>query len=80
MADDTSGNTPLHNAAYLGNQQTVRDLLTSHKYELNCTNSEDKTPLHLACTRGHVDIVRTLLLSEFGADINSRDIVIIIPH
>ena len=71
MAADTTGNTPLHTAAYHGHQQTVRDLLASHKYEVNCTNSEDKTPLHLACNKGHIDVVRTLC--TFGADVNSRD-------
>ena len=73
MAADTSGNTPLHIAASCGHQQTVRDLLASHKYEVNCVNSQHRTPLHLACTGGHVDTVRTLLLLEFGADVNSRD-------
>ena len=72
MAADTSGNTPLHIAAYHGHHQTVRNLLASHKYEVNCVNSRHRTPLHLACIGGHVDIVRTLL-SEFGADVNSRD-------
>ena len=72
MAADTTGNTPLHIAAYHGYQQTVRDLLASHEYEVNCTNSNDKTPLHLACHMGHLAIVRTLLC-EFGADVNSQD-------
>ena len=72
MAADSSGNTPLHIAASRGHQRTVRDLLTSHKYEVNCVNSRHRTPLHLACIGGHVDIVRTLLC-EFGADVNSRD-------
>ena len=71
MAADTSGNTPLHIAAAHGHQRTVRDLLTSHKYEVNCVNSKHKTPLHLACIMEHIDIVRTLLC-EFGADINAR--------
>ena len=72
MATDTSGDTPLHIAASCGHQQTVRDLLTSHKYEVNCTNTKYRTPLHLACFKGHIDTVRTLLL-EFGADVNSKD-------
>jgi len=72
MATDTTGNTPLHNAADLGHRQRVRDLLASPEYEVNCTNSEDETPLHLACNKGHLSIVRTLLC-EFGADVNSQD-------
>ena len=72
MAADTSGNTPLHIAASRGHQQTVRNLLTSHKYEVNCTNTKHRTPLHLACFKGHIDIVRTLLC-EFGADVNAQD-------
>ena len=72
MAADTSGSTPLHIAAAHGHQRTVRELLTSHKYEVNCVNSQHRTPLHLACYHGHIDIVRTLLW-EFGADVNSRD-------
>ena len=71
MAADTSGNTPLHIAASCGHQQTVRDLLTSHKYEVNCMDSKHRTPLHLACYQGHIDTVRTLLC-EFGADANAR--------
>ena len=71
MATDTSGNTPLHIAASRDHQQTVRDLLASHKYELNCRNSHRRTPLHLACFGGHIDTVRTLC--EFGAYVNPRD-------
>jgi len=70
MATETSGNTPFHIAANLGDQKTVRDLLASHEYAVNCTNSKDETPLHLACNRGHLAIVRTLLF-EFSADVNS---------
>ena len=51
MAADTTGNTPLHIAAYYGHQQTVRDLLASHEYEVNCTNSEDETPLQACHTQ-----------------------------
>ena len=72
MATDTSGDTPLHIAAYHGHQQTVRDLLTSHKYEVNCVNSHHRTPLHFACFGGQIDTVRTLLC-EFRADINAQD-------
>ena len=72
MAADTSGNTPLHIAASRGHQQTVRDLLTSHKYEVNCVGSHHRTPLHFACIGGHIDTVRTLLC-EFGADMNAQD-------
>ena len=72
MAADTSGNTPLHIAAYHGHQQTVRDLLTSHKYDANCVNTKHRAPLHLACFGGNIDTVKTLLC-EFGADINARD-------
>ena len=73
MAADTSVDTPLHIAAYRDHQQTVRNLLTSHEYEVNCMDSENRTPLHLACIEGHVDIVRTLLC-EFGANVK------IVPH
>ena len=72
MATDTSSNTLLHIAAYHGHQQTVRDLLTSHKYEVNCVNSHHRAPLHLACIGGHIDTVRTLLC-EFGAYVTPRD-------
>ena len=71
MAADTSGNTPLHIAASHGHQQTVRKLLTSHKHEVNCLDSEYRPLLHLACYQGHTDIVRTLLC-EFGMDVNAR--------
>ena len=72
MAADTSGDTPLHIAAYHGHQQRLRDLLTSHKYDVNCVNSEHRTPLHFACIGGHIDTVRTLLC-EFGAYVTPRD-------
>ena len=67
MATDSTGNTPLHIAANLGDRQTVRDLLASHKYEVNCTNSKDKTPLHLACNRGHlsIDMQDSMLTMDF---------------
>ena len=71
MAADTSGNTPLHIAAYHGHQQRLTKLLASHKYDVNCVNSQHTTPLHFACFGGHIDTVRTLLC-KFGADINAR--------
>ncbi len=62
----------LHKAAFVGDQQLVRQLLDSGEYDVNCRNQEDETPLHLAFYRGHLDTVR-LLLSEYGADINARN-------
>jgi ankyrin repeat protein len=55
--------TPLHVAAYLGNEEVVR-LLIQNKAEINARNMDNKTPLELAIFRGNE--TTAAMLSDFG--------------
>ena len=57
----------LHDAAYSGDMEKVREILECGKCTVNCTNSIGWTPLHWACFRGNMHMVR-VLISEFKAD------------
>ena len=57
----------LHDAAYSGDMDKVREILKYGKCTVNCTNSIGWTPLHWACFRGNMHMVR-VLISEFKAD------------
>lgn len=66
---DAHGNTPLHQAAYNGQSEIIRTLLTSSSKEmLDATNDGGQTPLILACMQGNLMIVNLLL--DAGADAN----------
>ena len=73
MAVSTTAATPLHNAAWSGDVDKVRELLEHAKYDVNCTDSNGWTPLHYACHKGHFDIVK-MLISEFNSDINMQNV------
>ncbi len=60
---------PLHDAAYRGNVEKVRELVSSG-IPVDSLNSEGATPLHWAAFKGHEDVARILLNS--GADVNAR--------
>ncbi len=68
---DKDKNSPIHNAAYLGNLEIVDLLLKKGAASLNEGNYRGQTPLHLACERGHPGVVTRLL--EAGADVEARD-------
>ena len=57
--------TALHTAAILGNQSLLQ-LLLSHRADVNSKNRSGGTPLHMASQEGHLASVVTLL--QAGAD------------
>ena len=61
--------TPLHWAAYLGEQSLVR-LLVSRGAELESEDPWYSTPLYLAAEQGHLEIVKNL--AELGSEVNVR--------
>lgn len=67
---DKDGQTPLHNAAYLGHV-AVAKLLLEHGADIHARDNANWTPLHDAASGGHVDVVKLLL--EHGADPNIKD-------
>ncbi|XP_065340589.1 serine/threonine-protein phosphatase 6 regulatory ankyrin repeat subunit C isoform X2 [Cloeon dipterum] len=57
-----SGMTPLHLAAYSGNEGVVRLLLNSAGVQVESATTENGyNPLHLACFGGHIAVVGLLL-------------------
>ena len=44
----------MHEAASMGDHETLEDLVTSGRFDVNMKDPEwqDKTPLHWACARG----------------------------
>ena len=64
------GETPLHQAAQSGNEQTVRVLLT-HGADVNARSMYNgQSPLHLAAANGNPAVLALLL--AHGADIGAR--------
>lgn len=66
---DADNNTLLHQAAKLGNEQTV-SLLLNKKANPNATNNKNKTPLHMAAKTGNSKIVAALIASK--AKVNAK--------
>ena len=58
--------TPLHWAAFSGNENIVDYLLADSKCELDSKDEDLQTPLHLAVLNGEGKIIRKLLIA--GAD------------
>ena len=55
---DSSGNIPLHLAAYCGHSEAVKILLKVGRLEACMTKDEDGiTPFHYAVFNGHVEVV-----------------------
>jgi ankyrin repeat protein len=69
MHRDNCGWTPLHEAAYAGNERIVRMLLDYGSNVNECDN-EGKTSLYYASQEGHLDIVRMLV--DNGAHVEQR--------
>ena len=64
-ATDMSGNTLLHFAAQLGNDELAR-LVVKHRINLDARNSDGRTALHLAFAFGHDSLGEYLTVE--GAD------------
>jgi ankyrin repeat protein len=68
-AADDLGATPLHDAVWLGQLETVRSLVAGGA-DVNARHLEGgSTPLHFAAAQGRAEIA--LLLIEHGADVNA---------
>ena len=65
---DIHGNTPLHQAVFNGQSETVRILLSTSDDMLNIPNDEGETPLIIACMKGNLIVAK--LLIDAGADVN----------
>lgn len=65
------GNTPLHVAAFYGNEESFSTLISSNSGDKNMTNSAKQTALHLAAENGHVTAVQALM--DYGLDPNAID-------
>jgi ankyrin repeat protein len=75
-ASDKYGETPLHIASYMGNEEMVK-LLLEFDGNPNSKNFKMETPLHLAALKGIMNIVSILLdynanihaMTEFGTSV-----------
>lgn len=65
---DAHGNTPLHQAVFNGQSETVRALLTASNGMLNTPNDEGETPLIIACMKGNLTVAKLLITA--GANVN----------
>lgn len=72
-AQDTHGNTPLHNASYHNSVASVKLLLAQigSKEALTLRTCEGDTALDYACSNGHLEVAKVLVAA--GADINAQD-------
>ena len=64
------GNTPLHTAAFDGNQSDARTLLAQGA-SVNARNDFGHRPLHSAARQGQLDVAEMLL--SHGAEVDARD-------
>ncbi len=69
-ASDNNGWTPLHTAAYHGQEEIVRILLAANS-DVNARNKSEETPLHLAAKWPQDRVVEALLAG--GADLSARN-------
>jgi len=58
--------TALHQAAYLGHRDVIKEMLDC-KADVHVRDNSGKTPLHYAIELDHVDVVMCL---EYGAAVN----------
>ena len=69
---DTHGNTPLHQAAFNGQSEIVRSLLSAYPDMIDTANDVGETPLIIACMKGNLAVAR--LLIGAGADVNKAQL------
>ena len=69
------GDSLLHMAAGAGQDDVIRVLVKQGKMKVNQRNQQSITPMHQAVFGDHVSTVK--LLSELGASVEARDIVVV---
>ncbi|MHB9147045.1 MAG: ankyrin repeat domain-containing protein [Candidatus Amoebophilus sp.] len=69
---DKYGCTPLHLAAWIGNEKLI-NLLLEKGADVNAKKEDGNSPLHTAARWVHTDTEIVKLLLEKGADINAKD-------
>ena len=72
LGDSVEDLSVLHEAAWSGEADKVRELLRSGKFPVNSKDSTGWTPLHYACGKGHLGVVR-MLIEEFQADMRVQE-------
>ena len=65
---DDNGNTPLHYAAFGGNERLAQLLVTKYNCPLTCENNNKESSFHIAFNEGHFGFVK-LIVNEFKADL-----------
>ena len=70
MDSSTTGSTPAHIAAQMGDANQLREVIDSLGHLLDAKDNNGWTPLHEGARGGHEDVVK--LLVERGANINER--------
>lgn len=68
-AKDSLKRTPLHIAAFMGNNEIVA-ILIAHGANVNIQAQDGMTPLHFASRKGHLDVVKTLV--KYGASAKAK--------
>ena len=70
------GGTPLHEAAWSGDDPAVFQVLLQAGADVNALNNDSNTPLHRLARfnseRGHRSVVIARILIDAGADVNAR--------
>ena len=68
---DDNGNSPLHFAATICDQEMLSLLITKYECPVDCRNCTNETPLHWACQKGNTGAVR-ILVSKYNADLTAH--------
>ena len=67
-----SGLSPIHVAAFIGNEEIVRLMISVYPSLARLLDNDGYTPLHYACMcNSATDLISTLL--ELGCDVNARN-------
>ena len=67
---DCHAENALHQAASIGDVDSVNHLISIHMADVNAKGDDGKTPLHWAAAQGHLSIVSALIAA--GADVNEK--------
>ncbi|RYP90107.1 hypothetical protein DL770_003799 [Monosporascus sp. CRB-9-2] len=70
-ATNETGDSLLHDAALLGEDEVIDVLVLELKLDVNQPNNSGETPLHIAASQGNVKAMERLMAQ--GADINKAD-------